>query len=221
MTVTPDITDDFETYVDNIESVTLTIRGGDSYTAKAHRNQVQTLEHRPDGGDIRQGDLIWHVSATMDSGEELEDLSEVPLGSTLTDPEGLVWTILNANLQVWRSKWEFHTRNLTIVAGLDTLVTLQHCTYTKDINTGERVETWTDHTTSIRAKIQPQTKTPEIEHDTDETEELYEVVLESSLSIVPGESYRIVDSSSDIYRVISYQQPDQISSLPYLVVRKA
>jgi hypothetical protein len=229
MTVTPSITSDFSLYVDNLTTLTLAVRGGSTYTVLfAHKNQIGLKEHVPSGGDVKQGDVIWqfsvdctYTSGGSSSGLALESLTEIPLGSTLTEANGTVWTILTATLQVWTSKWECACRNLTVVASLDTVVTVQVANYTKDDVTGELRENWATVTSTLAAKIQPEQDTVEVKQGQTQTDRTYRITLATELTIIPRASYRIVDASGYTYKMKSYHASSRIDQLPYLLaVRK-
>jgi head-tail adaptor len=106
-----------------------------------------------------------------------------------------------------------------VEARLDTLVTIQSATYAKDAD-GVAVPTWSDAYTSVRAKVQPITQTPEVEHDADETEQTVRIILESDLAFVPAADYRVVDSDEEIYMVRSYERPERIDTLPVLICER-
>lgn len=202
---------DFADVVDGLEAATLTYRGSGVTAAllHSHRNQIRERELEAAGGDAKLGDVIWQWPVS-------ESSTWPELGSTLTDGDGDVWTILTLDKQVMRSKWSALCRNLAVEARLDTLITIQQATYTKGIG-GALVATWADVYASVRARVQLITQRPEVEHDADETEETYRIILESDLSIdTIGADYRVIDSDGEVYAVTSYERSERIDTLPAL-----
>jgi len=214
VTVTFDPSGDFADIVDGLEEVTLTYRGGISITlSNGHRREVNWHEIEASGGDVRAGDTIWRWP-------ESESPTQPKLGSYLTDSDGNVFVILElAPSHQCLGQYVARTRDLVHEAALDTLVTIQQASYAKD-DDGVAVPTWADAYTSVRAKVQPVTYTPEVEHDADDVERTVRIILESALSIVPGADYRVIDSDSNVYHVQRYEQPASIDVLPVLVCER-
>jgi len=216
MTLDFDPSTDFADVVDGLEAVTLTYRDGSSTEVEvtnALRRQIDWKEAEASGGDARAGDTVWHWPIS-------EAATLAPLGSTITDSDGNVFTILEvAPSHQVLGKYAARTRDLVHEARLDTLVTIQVATYTKD-DDGVAVPTWADAYTEVRAKVQPWQYTPEVEHDADEIERLVRIVLAADLAVVPGANYRVVDSDGEVYHVIRYEQPARIDVLPVLVCER-
>jgi head-tail adaptor len=212
--VTFDPSADFADVVDGLESVTLAYREGSSVTvANAHRREVNWHEIEASGGDVRGGDTIWHWPQS-------ESASQPPLGSTITDSDGNVFTILEISpSHQCLAKWVARGRDLVHEARLDTLVTIQSATFAKDAD-GVAVASWADAYASVRARVQPVSYTAEVEHDADEVERMVRIILESALSIVPGADYRVIDNNGNVYSVIRYEQPASIDVLPVLVCER-
>lgn len=209
-----DFAADFADVVNGLETVTLAYRNGSSVTINhAHRRAVTWKEIEASGGDVRAGDTVWQWPQS-------ESAAQPPLGSTLTDSAGDVWTILgiNPSHQI-TAKWTAVCRQLAVEERLDTLVTIQVATYTKD-DWGVAVPTWADAYTDVRARVQPVTQTPDVAHDADEVEQLVRIMLESDLVIVPGADYRVIDSDLEIYQVVRYEQAERIDALPVLVCER-
>jgi len=208
-----DPSSDFETVTDGLEAVTLQVAGQeDQAIAHAHRNQAKNAEADEADGDVRQGDTTWQWPAA-------ESPTRPPLGSVIVDGAGDHWTILAIDNQVLRSKWSATCRNLAVEARLDTLVTIQQAVYAKS-DAGEAVPTWEDLHAGVRAKVQPITKTPEIESDAETTDQAYEIVLEADLADVPAADLRIVDSEGSVYRIDDYRRPSRIDVLPVVEATK-
>lgn len=200
--------------MDGLEAVTLSVSGiADQSILNAHRNQLMRAEAEAADGDVRQGDTIWQWPKS-------ETPTRPPLGSTITDGDGNVGTILRLNEQVLGSKWEAITVNLAVEAKLDTLITIQVATYSKAAG-GEAIATWTDLYTAVRAKVQPVTHTPEVEHDRDETRHEFRIILGADLAIdAVSRKYRVIDSALASYAITDYQQPGRIDELPVLLCER-
>jgi head-tail adaptor len=217
-----DLADDFATYTDNVEPVTLLLRvhAEDSIQPQyaithAHRNQISSSEHVPAGGDVKQGDILWQfpVAESVSTDTDL-------LGSTITDEDGEIHTILSASLQVFKTKWEVRTRNLTVASGLNTTVIIAVCNSYKHSSTGEAIEAWTTLYDDIKAKIQPESAEAVVEHSADETKRTYRITLQLDLTIIIGGNYRIQDQNGVIYNVKSYHSSELIDQLPYVIAMR-
>jgi len=159
-----DPTTDFEDIVDGLEAVTLSVSGlDDQAISNAHRNQVSSAEVEISNGQVRQDDTIWQWPAS-------ESPTRPLLGSTITDADGDVWTILSIHEQVMGTKWSAVCRKLDVEDTESTLITIQSAAYSKGTH-GELEATWSDAYTEVRARVQPLDQTPEVEHDADETAE--------------------------------------------------
>ena len=212
----PNISGDFAKVVDGLEAVTLTYRDGSSTevaVTHAHRREIGWREAERSGGDAKAGDTVWRWPAS-------EAATLAPLGSTITDSDGTVHTILEVgeSHQVL-GQYRARTRDLAHEARLDTLVTVQSATYAKDAD-GVAVPTWADAYTSVRAKVQPEQHAAEVEHGADEVERMVRIVLAADLAIVPGADYRVVDSDGEVYTVVRYEQTERIDVLPVLVCER-
>jgi hypothetical protein len=59
---------------------------------------------------------------------------------------------------------------------------------------------------------------PEVEHDRDETERRYRIILETELVMdTIGSDWRVLDSDGDLYIVERYEQAERIDTLPVIV----
>lgn len=205
---------DFADVVDGLEAVTLSVSGiADQDILKAKRFQVTNTEVEASNGQVRQGDSVWQWPAS-------ETPTRAILGSTITDGDGRVWTIIQIHKQVLSSKWSVVCRELAIEETAATLITIQIATYVKDVH-GAQVASWADLFTSVRAHVQPIEQTTEIEHDADETEELYRIILSEELAITTlTAQYRVIDADGAIYSVLKYERLSRIDTLPVIVAER-
>lgn len=217
MQLSPDITHDFVDYVDYLDPVTLRLRDGTTYiVTHALRNQVDTTEHTPSGGEVKQGDTVWQFPVA-----ESSPTTNSLLGATLEEEDGTTWTILSAALQVRSSKWECRARNLIVESGLDTTLTIAQCTYYPHSSSGQPVETWETLYDNILGKVQLETVEATKAHGADDSTSSYRITLAVALPILLGSNYIVFDSSGKAFRLLSYQNPDKIDQLPYIVARRA
>lgn len=202
---------DFEDIVDGLEAVTLAVSGlSDQAIAKAHRNQVTNAEVEASNGLARMGDTIWIWSTA-------EVAIRATLGSTITDADSRIFTILGIDLRVLSNTWAATCRELAVEARADTLIDIQQATYSKGEH-GSAVPSWADVYTDVRARIQPFEQVPEVEHDRDETERRYRIILETELVMdTIGSDWRVVDADGDLYIVERYEQAERIDTLPVIV----
>lgn len=206
---------DFAQIVDGLEAVTLAYRNGSSVTVtNAHRREVNWHEIEASGGDVRAGDTVWHWPQS-------ESASQPPIGSTITDSDGNVFTILDiAPSHQVLGKWVARARDLVHEARLDTLVTIQRATtYTKSAD-GVAVPTWATVYASVRARVQFADQTPEVQHDGDETHWGVRIILESAIEFVPSAMYRVIDYYGNVYHVEGYEQANRVDVLPVLVCER-
>lgn len=224
MTIRPNITDDFEDFVDNLVPIVLTIRGSGAtyYVTHAHRNQVSVQEPTPGGGDLKQGDTIWQFP------QEEAPVDTIPLGSTLTlNPTAVssgiydseIWTIQAVSKQIWSTKWEVRARNLGVESGLNTLVDILRATYTSNYD-GEMVPDWAVYALNVPAKIQPVSNESDIRDGMEYSTSLFDVTLATQPTFDPGVDYRIADYEGNLYAILSARNLGRIDTLPVLRVRK-
>jgi len=214
MSVTFDPSTDFETVGDGLEIVTLQVYGEDDQTIEhAHRNQVTMKEAAASNGLARQGDTIWQWPLA-------ETPTRPPLGSVIVDGKGDRWTILGIDEQLLGSKWSATCRNLAVEAQLDTLVTIQAASCSKD-DAGEAIPSWGDLITDVRARVQPVAAAPDVDGDQNITDLKYEIILEQDWwSLLSGYTLRIVDAGGTVYRVDDYRRPERIDALPVVLATK-
>lgn len=213
--MTLDISADFASVVDGLEAVTLAVRGGDSQAiTHAHRNQHRRREADPAGGQAVAAVTTWQWP--------MSESDRPPLGSVIVDAAGERYTIVGLAEQVLASKYSADCRRLSVEAGIDTWINLARAGYAKNTS-GEAVATWQPVATGLRAKVQPVAHVAEAEHEADETQQQYAVILERDLPTeidVAGVDLRVTDVRGGTYRVLRYEQPERIDVLPRLVCAK-
>ena len=193
---------DFETVTDGLERADVTLRSGVVVNVtNALRRAVGHAEAEESYGDVRQVDTVWHLPVA--------EIAERPdLGALLTSmgecqDEDLTWVVLSVAQQTLRARWRRLCRVLDVRNVLATVVTIQSVTYSKGTH-GESVETWADATTGVRAKVHELDITPEMEHMAWKDEIGYRIFFETDQTL--DRQYRIVDSSSNTYRILRVSQ---------------
>jgi len=193
---------DFETVTDGLERADVTQRdGGVMNVTYALRRAVGHAEPEESYGDVRQADTVWHLPVA-----EMADRPD--LGALLTSlgecqDEDLTWVVLSVAQQTLRARWRCVCRVLDVRNVTATVVTIQSVTYSKGSH-GESVETWADSSTGVRAKIHELNVTPAMEHSAWKDEVGYRIFFETDQTL--GRQYRVVDSSSNTYRVLRVSQ---------------
>jgi len=203
MPVTLDLSTDFETVADNLETVTYTDRDGTGIsTTNALRRAVTNTEAAPEGtgGDVRSGDVFWHMPQT--------DVASRPeIGGTITDSGSVVWEILAVEEQTFTTRWRCQTRVIAFRAIYDTLVSIERARFSKGEH-GETLSQWTMWKPSVRAKIQQIDAVPALEHDARIMRASHLILIEEDQSI--GEGKRIIGPDGAIYNVLSTDDYGQV-----------
>ena len=145
-----DVQADFAQVADALEAVTLQRADGSasSSLASALRRAITTREAATSDGQYTTADVRWHLAAA--------ELAAAPrLGDQIIDGSGEAWRILATRLATCGSRFECVTRNLAIVAGLNTLITIRREMIFKGAS-GAVERCWTDYRINILARIQEQ-----------------------------------------------------------------
>ena len=211
-----DSTSDFYT-LDNLQPLTLRIAGqADVVIPAALGEPAEWKDPGEAGGNVLEGDLLWIWP-------QVATRTRPPLGALLIDQGGTAWTILtviqkNAPLNVW----EVHTRNLSIVYGLNNVASILKASYTKSPG-GEALATWTQILSGIPARFQPVEQEARILEDAEWPKTTYHVFLgvdifAPAIPVEPASAdYRLVDAAGRHYRIMRYQCAERIDVLPMAV----
>ncbi len=196
---------DFAQVADQLEPVTLRRAdgSGDLLLPGALRRAVTTREAAISDGRYTASDVRWHLAAV--------DLDAAPrLGDQIIDGAGEAWTILEARQATAQSRWECTTRNLAIVGGLNSYITIRREVISKDAS-GAVERTWQDWRTNIRARIQEQSSHRDEQHGRQAGYVAAKVYLAEQILV--DNSHRIIGPDGTEYEVIGYESPDTIGSL--------
>jgi hypothetical protein len=175
---------------------------------------AEYAELDPSAGQVLKGDKLfaWPQYAT----------ARPPLGSQIIDGNGDAWTILAVYAKDDVKTWDCHARALAIVYGLDNVASVLEASYTKSPG-GEAIPTWSTLLTGIAARFQPVDQTAKILEDAEWPKTTYHVFLGTDIfspdiPVEPASAdYRLVDSAGRHYRVVRYQRPERIDTLPMAV----
>ncbi len=199
-----DVQTDFATVADGLEAVTLVRREGRSTPlAGALRRAVTSREAAASDGKYTAADVRWHLAAN--------ELDAPPqLGDQIVDGEGESWTILHTRLATVSSRFECVARNLTIAAGLDTLITIRRERITKGPS-GAAERSWEDYRSGVRAKIQEQAATRSEQHDRQSGIVTARIYVAEQIEVDNG--FQIVARDGTTYEVTGFESPDEIGKL--------
>ncbi len=196
---------DFATVADDLESVTLLRRdgGGSTTLANALRRAVTTREAEQSDGRYTAADVRWHLDAS--------ELAAPPrLGDQLLDTAGETWTVLETRLATGGSRWECVSRNLALVGGLDTYITIRREQVTK--GAGGAVErTWENFRTGVRARVQIQEAQRREEHGRQSGLVTAQIFVAEQIAVDNG--YQIVAADGTVFEITGFRSPDSLGRL--------
>jgi len=193
MTVSFDLSTDFEDVADGLEAVTLDRRGSSSNVSigSALRRNLSTREVADSDGKYQAGDLRWHFGVA--------EVSDDPaLGDAIVDAAGERWTILAVRCDTLCNRWRCITRDLAIVYGLDDTVTIEQATYSKG-TAGEMEPTYTVWRTGVRARIQEIAVEPGTDAGAQWPGKQYRIYLQDDYGL--DQTHRIQDREGNWYRI--------------------
>ncbi len=193
MTVTFAPGTDFVDVVDGMEAVTLNRRGSSSnveVTSALQRN-VSTAEVAASDGNLRAGDVRWHLPVS--------EVSDTPQpGDWIVDAASDRWQVLEVRLDALSTRWRCMTRNLVIAYGLNDTVVIEEAAYGK--GTGGAVEAdyhvWKS---GVRARIQEAAATIGTEGEVQRTAKQFQIFLEDDYDI--NHNHRIRDRQGNYYKI--------------------
>jgi len=197
-----DIQDDFAAIVDGLTAVTIVSRDA-TETEVEHclRRAVNHREAAASDGKYTTDDVVFHFPT--------EEAERPELGAVIRDEDG-DWTVLEVAKQTLNHRYRCVCRNLVIVAGLDTLVTIQAATFAKG-PTGALEPTWSNVATDVLAKIQIESAERDVQHNAKDTPQKATVYFASQQVLTTNN--RIVGPDDTIYKVVSWSDADRIDRL--------
>ena len=209
MSVTFDVSNDFETVVDGLSICTLT-RAADGTTETLGtvlapaclRRNISAREAGQSEGKYTTSDVRWHIDSEVPSGAP-------KLGDTLTDVVGIVWTILEVDIATFGTRYACTCRNLAIASGLDQYVTLQRANMTTGAS-GQQVPSWQNLYANVQAKVQKLSATPQQSHGTRFMRNTYMVYLSQTYALAEADRILWKDKVLTIERM---EHPDDIAAL--------
>jgi hypothetical protein len=206
--MTLDLSTDFVTAADGLESVTLRRRGqspGGPGVVVSHalRKSITMREAAASGGRYTASDVVWHLPVA--------ELPEAPrLGDVLRDSSGRRWTVLEVAHTVLGTRWRCASRNLAVVHALDDTITVLRAVYAKgDCGAAEAV--WRPWKTGVRARIQPVAAEIAANHQARQTSTRFRIFVEDDL--VLDHTHRIQGPDGTIYKVLATRAAERIGEL--------
>ncbi|MCA9246854.1 MAG: hypothetical protein KDA42_07050 [Planctomycetales bacterium] len=217
MTLAFDPNADFGAVTDRTESITLQPAAGGAVQVDA------ALRRRPVVGEARsfgrrvtepgaiQTDVVWHLPAGA--------LANAPVpGDKITSSDGMVWTILQAELQTLGSRWRCVARHLAIAETLDTLVDVDVALARKDRHGGPEL-LWRRWKANVRASIQPASITASVDNDVRAIDATHAVHFQEDFAL--GPRHRLVDRQGRIYLVLRVEKQQTHGELMQALVKQA
>jgi len=208
--VTFDPSDDFVDVADGLESITLNRRGSDAESiTNALRREVTTREAAASNGKLTTADTRWHFPVSA--------VDSIPaLGDVVEDASGNQFTVMDVQEATLGKRYKCATRNVAVVYGLDSVVTIEKATYSKGTQ-GAMERTWTTWK-KVKARIQPSTAQAETSAGMKRTEKRYQVLLATTCDV--DNSHRIKAADGTLYKFAGATQADQIGQPQIIEVTK-
>lgn len=208
MTLTLDITGDFA-IVDNLETVTVTAKSGSAEDIDdCFSTPIRTREITASNGRYTAGDVRFHIPVDNST-------ASPEVGGTITTTAGSTYTILDVDTAGMSGIYKCGSRLLDIYNELNTLITIQVATWSKNTN-GVQSATWSTEASSVRAKIQPATEQIETDEGARGIKKRFTIYLEAERTL--DHDRRIVGIDGSIYKILAYQGRDRLDQLPSVLV---
>jgi len=148
MTITPDLSTDFEDVADGLEAVTMTdLDGTETAVATAlRRHQRRSTGGEGAGSESIRDACVWHLPQSL--------VATIPdIGGTITDTDSLVWEIEAVSRQVFGHRWRCECSRTAIQDdALNTRVQIMQAKFSQGRH-GEPVIEWKHWRANIRAAI--------------------------------------------------------------------
>lgn len=202
MPVTLDLSADFADVVDNLQTVTLLRRESDESVAIAHalRRAVTSDEAAESDGRYTAADVRWHLPVE-------ECAAQPALGDAIVDSTGTRWTVLDVQNATLGSRWACTCRDVAIVFGLDSTITIEEATYAKGTE-GASEPTWRTWRAGVRARIQPDRAEPLTQNETRIMQRRFLIYCDATLDL--DHNYRIKGRDGRIYKVTAVYNAERI-----------
>lgn len=173
----------------------------DTSVASALRRAINTREVFASAGQLRQGDVRWHIYETQ--------LTSPPaLGALIIDANSTEWTVLGVDRETLDSRWRCLCRNNAVASVDETLVTIKKHELTKGDGGAQKAVpvTWA---ASVRARIQRQeAPAPLTENGRRYLPGPVEIYCRDPF--VVDQRFQVVDSHGQTFKVTGYRYPDDI-----------
>lgn len=154
-------------------------------------------------GSHQQYDLVWHLPASEFKAKQTSPKS----GDEFVDAQGMVWTVLTAELATQQSRWKCQTRRFELDVQFDERVTIQQAQHTKD-TTGAVQRSWVTIHSNVPARIQ--TLAAEIADAHQAKAQRVNVFIYFACEQTLERETRIVANGGQVYQVTGYERPEQL-----------
>ena len=210
MTLTFDPSTDFEDVCDGLAAVSLNHRQGESESITAAlRREVTTREAIASNGKYTTADTRFHFPiSSVDASPKL--------GDTIEDADDEYYTILEVQRATISRRFKCVCRNLAVVNGLDSIVTIEKVTYSKGTQ-GARERAWATWR-KVKARIQPIAAATEKAAGMQRTMERYAIVCAVDAAI--DNSYRFKGPDGTLYQFESFTGSEELGGLQTVEVTK-
>ena len=202
--------DDFSSFIDGAETVTLRRRGCDETISvpTAYRLKVTAEEALSSDGKVEQYDTDWHLQ--LPSGTLAPSV-----GDMVIDAQDRCWTILEVKHLTRLERWKCSTRELSVAYGVHDRVVVERPVWDYS-GTGPAVSGWNYAFTALPVRIQPLEVDVAITEDGIFTKAYFEIIFAEQVALEPYD--RFVAEDGTIYTMVSYEGAERIDELPVVKV---
>ena len=200
---------DFETIVDGLTPIVISSRGSEAESAvEAMRRAVSVREAEKSSGAYTTNDSVFHVSTVAYP-------TKLPLGSTITDADGVVWVVIECSKQTLNARWRYIVRDLTLVGQTELDVWHEIATFAKG-PTGAQVETWVRQPEPLRARFQPISEERRVENGSVHSPERFIGYFEKDFDFEHNHRFLRLNGDGEtieIYKAIRAMNRESITDL--------
>lgn len=212
MTVTFNAGTDFADVVDGLESVTLKYPGASSTVSvtSALRDIVDVMERGASGGRYTATDATWSLPTS-------EVTTRPPLGTKIIDSTSVYWTILEVSYAPQLNVYECTARALSIVAGLDTYITIQENRPVKS-DGGAEANRWFEQVGGLHARIHEFTSTINTNQQSRYVERTFRITVADPVEITGLQ--RVLGPDGQTYEITGYEHSEDLADLPVILAKQ-
>lgn len=194
--------------VDGLQPVSIRLAGEafDRPVPDALRRDVSVREVAASNGDYRLGDTRWHLPTC-------EFCREILPGTTITDGDGTVWTVLTVGKQTLSTRWACTARAIEITAGLSQTISIERMVLGKGEHGQQVIESWSPLYAGVRAKIQPQSTDMEGERSRRTARVTHTVYVAAQVTLKEKDRIRCGDRKFGVRAVRNAERIDLLTEI--------